>query len=135
MLRHYNIYKKLDVGMKYKRNASAMAGYAGQVHRPSGKLSDESSSAAPGAVDAQFVVDTVAATMFRAANEPHIDILIYGRMSPSYFVNLVNNALAKDPERRYQMGREPKRRLGASTIDIAPLRRVNVNLSEQRWLI
>ena len=53
-----------------------------------------------------FQGDSMAQLMFKIANEPHADILTYNpTLSPSV-VDIVNKALAKQPEERYQTGAE-----------------------------
>jgi len=53
-----------------------------------------------------FEGDSMAQLMFRIANEPHTDILSIKPDVPSCVVAIINKALAKKVEERYQTGRE-----------------------------
>ena len=44
--------------------------------------------------------------MFKIANEPPVDILTYNPNLPPAVVEVINKALAKEPEERYQTGDE-----------------------------
>ena len=48
----------------------------------------------------------MAQLMFKIANEPHVDILTYNPALPPCLVEIINKALAKQPESRYQTGDE-----------------------------
>ena len=53
-----------------------------------------------------FSGDSMAQLMFKIANEPHVDILTRNADLPPCLVEIVNKALAKQPEDRYQTGDE-----------------------------
>lgn len=53
-----------------------------------------------------FRSSSMAQLMLKIANEPHTDILDYNPVLPGCVVDVVNKALAKQPERRYQTGNE-----------------------------
>jgi serine/threonine-protein kinase len=53
-----------------------------------------------------FQGDSMAQLMFKIANEPHVDILTYNAKLPPCLVDIINKALAKQPEARYQTGGE-----------------------------
>ncbi len=53
-----------------------------------------------------FRGDSMAQLMFKIANEPHVDILTINPNLPRCMVDIVNKALAKQPEERYQTGDE-----------------------------
>ena len=53
-----------------------------------------------------FTGDSMAQLMFKIANEPHVDILSHSPTLPQCVVDIVNKALAKQPEERYQTGAE-----------------------------
>ena len=53
-----------------------------------------------------FQGDSMAQLMFKIANEPHIDILTHNPNLPPCLVDIVNKALSKQPETRFQTGDE-----------------------------
>jgi serine/threonine-protein kinase len=53
-----------------------------------------------------FEGDSMAQLMFRIANEPHADILSISPAVPPCVVAVINKALAKKVEERYQTGQE-----------------------------
>ncbi len=53
-----------------------------------------------------FYGDSMAQLMFRIANEPHIDILTVRPEVPACVAKIINKALAKNVEERYQTGAE-----------------------------
>jgi serine/threonine-protein kinase len=53
-----------------------------------------------------FQGDSMAQLMFKIANEPHVDILSRAPTLPQCLVEIVNKALAKQPEDRFQTGDE-----------------------------
>jgi serine/threonine-protein kinase len=53
-----------------------------------------------------FQGDSMAQLMFKIANEPHVDILTYVPTLPQCLVDLINKALAKQPEDRFSTGDE-----------------------------
>jgi len=53
-----------------------------------------------------FQGDSMAQLMFKIANEPHTDILSYNPNLPPCVLEIVDKALAKQPENRYQTGDE-----------------------------
>jgi serine/threonine-protein kinase len=53
-----------------------------------------------------FQGDSMALLMFKIACEPHVDILTYNPGLPPCLVGIINRALAKQPERRFQTGDE-----------------------------
>jgi serine/threonine-protein kinase len=53
-----------------------------------------------------FAGDSMAQLMFKIANEPPVDILSYRPDLPPAVVDVINKALAKQPEDRYQTGDE-----------------------------
>jgi eukaryotic-like serine/threonine-protein kinase len=53
-----------------------------------------------------FQGDSMAQLMFKIANEPHVDILTLNPILPTCLVDIVNKALAKQPEDRFQTGEQ-----------------------------
>ncbi|HEU0290608.1 MAG TPA: serine/threonine-protein kinase [Burkholderiales bacterium] len=53
-----------------------------------------------------FQGDSMAQLMFKIANEPHTDILSHNPNLPPCLVEIIDKALAKQPENRYQTGDE-----------------------------
>jgi serine/threonine-protein kinase len=53
-----------------------------------------------------FQGDSMAQLMFKIANEPHVDILTHAPTLPACLVDIINKALAKQPEERFQTGDE-----------------------------
>jgi serine/threonine-protein kinase len=53
-----------------------------------------------------FKGDSMAQLMFKIANEPHVDILTLSPALPPCLVDIINKALAKQPEDRYRTGNE-----------------------------
>jgi serine/threonine-protein kinase len=53
-----------------------------------------------------FEGDSMAQLMFKIANEPHADILQYNPALPECLVSIIEKALSKQPETRYQTGEE-----------------------------
>jgi len=58
-----------------------------------------------------FEGDSMAQLMFRIANEPHPDIRTYNPKLPACVAAIVNRALAKGPEHRYQDGEQMSKAL------------------------
>jgi serine/threonine-protein kinase len=63
-----------------------------------------------------FHGDSMAQLMFKIANEPAFDILVYNASLPECLVDIVNKALAKRPEDRYQSGDEMAKALRACAV-------------------
>ncbi len=55
----------------------------------------------------------MAQLMFKIANEPHTDIRTHNPNLPPCLVDIVNKALTKQPELRYQSGDEMARAIRA----------------------
>jgi serine/threonine-protein kinase len=53
-----------------------------------------------------FQGDSMAQLMFKIANEPHADIRTHNEKLPVCVAAIVNKALAKDPDKRYQDGEQ-----------------------------
>jgi serine/threonine-protein kinase len=53
-----------------------------------------------------FQADSMAQLMFKIANEAHIDILTHNPVLPVCLVDIVNKALSKNPQTRFQTGAE-----------------------------
>jgi eukaryotic-like serine/threonine-protein kinase len=53
-----------------------------------------------------FQGESMAQLMFKIANEPHVDIRTYNEKLPACVSAIVNKALVKDPEQRYQNGEQ-----------------------------
>jgi serine/threonine-protein kinase len=53
-----------------------------------------------------FEGDSMAQLMFKIANEPYADILQYNPALPECLLNIIDKALSKQPETRYQTGEE-----------------------------
>jgi len=53
-----------------------------------------------------FEGDSMAQLMFKIANEPHADITQYNPALPDCLYAIIEKALAKQPEARYQTGEE-----------------------------
>ena len=66
-----------------------------------------------------FQGDSMAQLMFKIANEPHADILAYNPQLPESIVAIINKALAKEPESRYQTGDEMAQAIRACLSNIA----------------
>ncbi len=64
-----------------------------------------------------FTGDSMAQLMFKIANEPHADILTFNPNLPPCLVDIVNKALAKQPEDRYQTGDELAQAIRACMAD------------------
>lgn len=69
-----------------------------------------------------FQGESMASLMYKIVNEPHVDIKEFNPEVPGSVRKVIDNALGKQPDRRYQSGsrmaahlRECRRRLGAST--------------------
>ena len=58
-----------------------------------------------------FEGESMAQLMFKIANEPHADIRTHNAQLPACVAAIVNKALAKDPEQRYQNGEQMARAL------------------------
>lgn len=67
-----------------------------------------------------FRGSSMAQLMLQIANEPHTDILDYKPALPGCVVDVVNKALAKQPESRYQTGNEMALALRACVAGSAP---------------
>ena len=64
-----------------------------------------------------FQGDSMAQLMFKIANEPHVDILTRDPALPACLVDIINKALAKQPEDRYQTGDEFAQAIRACMAD------------------
>ena len=53
-----------------------------------------------------FEGESMAQLMFKIANEPHADIRTHNPQLPACVAAIVNKALAKDPNQRYQDGEQ-----------------------------
>ena len=62
-----------------------------------------------------FQGDSMAQLMFKIANEPHIDIRTFNANLPQCLVDIINKALSKQPETRFQIGDEMARAIRACT--------------------
>ena len=60
-----------------------------------------------------FQGDSMAQLMFKIANEPHTDILTVNPNLPPELVDVINKALSKQPETRFQTGDEMARAIRA----------------------
>jgi serine/threonine-protein kinase len=58
-----------------------------------------------------FEGESMAQLMFKIANEPHADIRTHNAQLPACVAAIVNKALAKGPEQRYQNGEQMARAL------------------------
>jgi serine/threonine-protein kinase len=58
-----------------------------------------------------FEGESMARLMFKIANEPHADIRTHNARLPACVAAIVNKALAKDPDQRYQNGEQMARAL------------------------
>jgi serine/threonine-protein kinase len=58
-----------------------------------------------------FEGESMAQLMFKIANQPHADIRTHNAQLPACVAAIVNKALAKDPEQRYQNGEQMARAL------------------------
>ena len=78
-----------------------------------------------------FTGDSMAQLMFKIANEPHTDILTYNPKLPESVVAVINMALAKEPEKRYQTGDEMAQAIRAciATLGAAPAGPASVDVS------
>jgi serine/threonine-protein kinase len=65
-----------------------------------------------------FQGDSMAQLMFKIANEPHVDILTYNAKLPPCLVDIINKALAKQPEARYQTGEEMAQAIKACAASV-----------------
>ncbi len=63
-----------------------------------------------------FEGDSMAQLMFKIANEPHVDILTYNPKLPPCLVDIINKALAKQPDERYQTGDEMAQAIKACAV-------------------
>jgi len=64
-----------------------------------------------------FKGDSMAQLMFKIANEPHVDILTLSPALPPCLVDIINKALAKQPEDRYRTGNEFAQAIRACMVD------------------
>jgi serine/threonine-protein kinase len=64
-----------------------------------------------------FQGDSMAQLMFKIANEPHADILTFSPTLPQGLVDIVNRALSKEPDQRFQTGEELARAIKACAVD------------------
>jgi serine/threonine-protein kinase len=64
-----------------------------------------------------FKGDSMAQLMFKIANEPHVDILTLSPKLPPCLVDIINKALAKQPEDRYLTGDEFAQAIRACMAD------------------
>ena len=64
-----------------------------------------------------FQGDSMAQLMFKIANEPHTDILTVAPNLPQCLVDIVNRALAKEPDERFQTGDELARAIKACATE------------------
>jgi serine/threonine-protein kinase len=64
-----------------------------------------------------FKGDSMAQLMFKIANEPHVDILTLSPALPPCLVDIINKALAKQPEDRYRTGNEFAQAIRACMAD------------------
>jgi serine/threonine-protein kinase len=64
-----------------------------------------------------FKGDSMAQLMFKIANEPHVDILTLSPALPPCLVDIINKALAKQPEDRYPTGNEFAQAIRACMAD------------------
>ena len=64
-----------------------------------------------------FKGDSMAQLMFKIANEPHVDILTLSPALPTCLVDIINKALAKQPEDRYRTGNEFAQAIRACMVD------------------
>ncbi len=78
-----------------------------------------------------FQGDSMAQLMFKIANEQHTDILTHNPKLPESVVAVINKALAKEPENRYQTGDEMAQALRACivTLGAAPAKPANVDVT------
>jgi serine/threonine protein kinase len=53
-----------------------------------------------------FKGESMAQLMFTIANEPHVDVRTYNRALPPGLITVIDKALAKTPDERYQTGAE-----------------------------
>ena len=60
-----------------------------------------------------FEGDSMAMLMYKIACEPHVDILTYNSRLPPCLVDIINRALAKQPEHRFQTGDAMARAINA----------------------
>lgn len=78
-----------------------------------------------------FKGDSMAQLMFKIANDPHTDIVTYNPVLPMQVVAVINRALAKQPESRYQTGDEMAKALReciGNTSAVSNPDAVNINL-------
>ena len=64
-----------------------------------------------------FQGDSMAQLMFKIANEPHVDILTRNPDFPPALAAVINKALSKQPETRYQTGDEMAQAIRAAMAD------------------
>jgi len=67
-----------------------------------------------------FQGDSMAQLMFRIANEPHPDVRTRNAALPACVAAIVNRALAKDPESRYQDGEQMAKALRLCLQSLSP---------------
>ncbi|MBI4192318.1 MAG: CHASE2 domain-containing protein [Betaproteobacteria bacterium] len=65
-----------------------------------------------------FQGDSMAQLMFKIANEPHVDILTYNANLPPCLVDIINKALSKQPETRFQTGEEMAQAIKACAANV-----------------
>jgi CheY-like chemotaxis protein len=66
-----------------------------------------------------FHADTLPALMFKIANEAHTDILTHDAELPDCLVTLINKALSKNPDQRFQNGEQMARAASVCRRSIA----------------
>ncbi len=76
-----------------------------------------------------FKGDSMAQLMFKIANEPHTDILTYSPTLSPALVAVINRALAKQPESRYQTGDEMAKALRECIDNSAAPNTVSVDIN------
>ena len=70
-----------------------------------------------------FEGESMAQLMFKIANEPHADIRTYNVQLPACVAAIVNKALAKDPDQRYQSGEQMAKALQLCLQSLPGVRR------------
>ena len=70
-----------------------------------------------------FEGESMAQLMFRIANEPHADIRTHNAQLPACVAAIVNKALAKDPDQRYQSGEQMAKALQLCLQSLPGVRR------------
>jgi serine/threonine-protein kinase len=76
-----------------------------------------------------FQGDSMAQLMFKIANEAHADILTYNPKLPPCVVEIIDKALAKDPDKRYQTGEEFSQALRACAGNTVPAGPASVDVT------